>query len=73
MEFRIIRIVYVFYGLYVNVFSCRFIDNFDFGFQIFFNVNNIEQVVFIVIDYYNLKIRFDYLGFGGFVNVVDQG
>lgn len=51
MEFIIIRIVYVFYGLYVNVFSCRFIDSFSFGFQIFLYVNSIEYSVFVVIDY----------------------
>ncbi|XP_004422683.1 PREDICTED: dermatan-sulfate epimerase-like protein [Ceratotherium simum simum] len=73
MESTITRIAYVFYGPYVNVSSCRFIDNSDSGLQISLNVNNTEHVVSIVTDYHNLKTRFDYLGFGGFASVADQG
>ncbi|XP_019288117.2 dermatan-sulfate epimerase-like protein [Panthera pardus] len=73
MESTITRIAYVFYGPYVNVSSCRFVDNSNSGLQISLNVNNTEHVVSIVTDYHNLKTRFDYLGFGGFANVADQG
>uniref|UniRef100_A0A8C0PSV9 Dermatan sulfate epimerase like n=1 Tax=Canis lupus familiaris TaxID=9615 RepID=A0A8C0PSV9_CANLF len=73
MESTITRIAYVFYGPYVNVSSCRFIDNSNSGLQISLNVNNTEHVVSIVTDYHNLKTRFNYLGFGGFANVADQG
>ncbi|XP_030192877.1 dermatan-sulfate epimerase-like protein [Lynx canadensis] len=73
MESTITRIAYVFYGPYVNVSSCRFVDNSNSGLQISLNVNNTEHVVSIVTDYHNLKTRFDYLGFGGFANVAEQG
>lgn len=73
MESSVTRIAYVFYGPYVNVSSCRFIDNSNSGLQISLHVNNTEHVVSIVTDYHNLKTRFDYLGFGGFANVADQG
>ncbi|XP_006074277.2 dermatan-sulfate epimerase-like protein isoform X1 [Bubalus bubalis] len=72
MESAITRIAYVFYGPYVNVSSCRFIDNSNSGLQLSLNVNNTDHVVSIVTDYQNLKTRFDYLGFGGFATVADQ-
>ncbi|XP_049638132.1 dermatan-sulfate epimerase-like protein [Suncus etruscus] len=73
MESAITRIAYVFYGPYVNVSSCRFLDHSSSGLQISLNVNNTEHVVSIVTDYLNLKTRFDYLGFGGFASVANQG
>ena len=72
MESAITRIAYVFYGPYVNVSTCRFIDNSNSGLQLSLNVNNTDHVVSIVTDYQNLKTRFDYLGFGGFATVADQ-
>ncbi|XP_042549469.1 dermatan-sulfate epimerase-like protein [Dipodomys spectabilis] len=73
MESTVTRIAYIFYGPYVNVSSCRFIDNSKSGLQISLNVNNTEHVVSIVTDYHNLKTRFNYLGFGGFANVANEG
>ncbi|XP_055272925.1 dermatan-sulfate epimerase-like protein isoform X2 [Moschus berezovskii] len=57
MESTIARIAYVFYGPYVNVSSCRFIDNSNSGLQLSLNVNNTDHVVSIVTDYQNLKTR----------------
>uniref|UniRef100_A0A8B9YAH3 Dermatan sulfate epimerase like n=1 Tax=Bos mutus grunniens TaxID=30521 RepID=A0A8B9YAH3_BOSMU len=57
MESAITRIAYVFYGPYVNVSSCRFIDNSNSGLQLSLNVNNTDHVVSIVTDYQNLKTR----------------
>ncbi|KAJ1068040.1 hypothetical protein K5549_007328 [Capra hircus] len=57
MESAITRIAYVFYGPYVNVSSCRFIDNTNSGLQLSLNVNNTDHVVSIVTDYQNLKTR----------------
>ncbi|XP_007523874.1 dermatan-sulfate epimerase-like protein [Erinaceus europaeus] len=73
MDSTITRVAYVFYGPYVNVSSCRFIDNSNSGLQISLNVNNTEHVVSMVTDYLHLKARFNYLGFGGFASVADQG
>ncbi|CAH7189006.1 dermatan-sulfate epimerase-like protein [Phodopus roborovskii] len=73
MESTITRIAYVFYGPYINVSSCRFIESSSSGLQISLNVNNTEHSVSVVTDYKNLKSRFDYLGFGGFASVAKQG
>ncbi|XP_019400866.1 PREDICTED: dermatan-sulfate epimerase-like protein [Crocodylus porosus] len=66
------RIAYLFYGPYVNVSNCRFIDDSKSGFQISLNVNNTENIVSVVTDYQNLRTRFNYLGFGGFAKVADE-
>ncbi|XP_019380252.1 PREDICTED: dermatan-sulfate epimerase-like protein [Gavialis gangeticus] len=66
------RIAYLFYGPYVNVSNCRFIDDSKSGFQISLNVNNTENIVSVVTDYQNLRMRFNYLGFGGFAKVADE-
>ncbi|KAM6411630.1 LOW QUALITY PROTEIN: dermatan-sulfate epimerase-like protein [Pluvialis apricaria] len=66
------RIVYLFYGPYVNVSNCRLIDNANPGFQISLSVNNTENTISVVTEYQNLKTRFDYLGFGGFAKVVHE-
>lgn len=73
MESTITRIAYVFYGPYVNVSSCRFIDSSSSGLQISLYVNSTEHSVSVVTDYQNLKSRFRYLGFGGFASVANQG
>lgn len=73
MESTITRIAYVFYGPYVNVSSCRFIDSSSSGLQISLHVNSTEHSVSVVTDYQNLKSRFSYLGFGGFASVANQG
>lgn len=67
------RIAYVFYGPYVNVTSCRFVDDAQSGFQIALNVNNTETVISVVTDYLNLRMRFSYLGFGGYAKVMMHG
>ncbi|XP_053106659.1 dermatan-sulfate epimerase-like protein [Hemicordylus capensis] len=67
------RIAYIFYGPYVNISNCRFIDDAQSGFQISLNVNNTETVVSVVTDYLNLMMRFNYLGFGGYAKVASQG
>ncbi|KAJ6664401.1 hypothetical protein lerEdw1_007058 [Lerista edwardsae] len=67
------RIAYVFYGPYVNVTSCRFLDDAQSGFQISLHVNNTETIVSVVTDYLNLRTRFSYLGFGGYAKVAAQG
>ncbi|XP_067393583.1 LOW QUALITY PROTEIN: dermatan-sulfate epimerase-like protein [Emydura macquarii macquarii] len=72
MKTTVTRIAYVFYGPYVNVSNCRFIDDSKYGFQIFLNVNNTENIVSIVTEYQSLRTRFNYLGFGGFAKVADQ-
>ncbi|XP_006028604.1 dermatan-sulfate epimerase-like protein [Alligator sinensis] len=66
------RIAYLFYGPYVNVSNCRFIDDSKSGFQISLDVNNTENIVSVVTDYQNLRTRFNYLGFGGFAKVADE-
>lgn len=73
MESTITRIAYVFYGPNINVSSCKFIDSSSSGLQISLNVNNTEHSVSVITDYQNLKRRFDYLGFGGFASVANQG
>lgn len=73
MESTITRIAYVFYGPYINVSSCKFIDSSSSGLQISLNVNNTEHSVSVITGYQNLKRRFDYLGFGGFASVANQG
>ncbi|XP_076186167.1 dermatan-sulfate epimerase-like protein [Aptenodytes patagonicus] len=72
MKNTLTRIVYLFYGPYVNVSNCRLIDNAKSGFQISLSVNNTENTISVVTEYQNLKTRFDYLGFGGFAKVVHE-
>ncbi|XP_053252591.1 dermatan-sulfate epimerase-like protein [Podarcis raffonei] len=67
------RIAYIFYGPYVNISSCRFVDDARSGYQISLNVNNTETVLSVVTDYLNLRTRFSYLGFGGYAKVATQG
>nr|XP_056710185.1 dermatan-sulfate epimerase-like protein [Euleptes europaea] len=67
------RIAYLFYGPYVNISSCRFIEDARSGFQMALNVNDTETVFSVVTDYLNLRTRFSYLGFGGYAKVVTQG
>ncbi|RLW13216.1 hypothetical protein DV515_00000121 [Chloebia gouldiae] len=72
MKNMLTRIVYLFYGPYVNVSNCRLMDNAKSGFQISLSVNNTENTISVVTEYQNLKARFDYLGFGGFAKVVHE-
>ncbi|KAI1243260.1 hypothetical protein IHE44_0000851, partial [Lamprotornis superbus] len=72
MKNTLTRIVYLFYGPYVNVSNCRLVDNAKSGFQISLSVNNTENTISVVTEYQNLKARFDYLGFGGFAKVVHE-
>lgn len=70
---NIARIAYVFYGPYVNVSSCRFIDDAQSGYRISLNINNTEIIYSVVTEYLNLWTRFRYLGFGGYATVTTQG
>uniref|UniRef100_A0A8C5RDC1 Dermatan sulfate epimerase like n=1 Tax=Laticauda laticaudata TaxID=8630 RepID=A0A8C5RDC1_LATLA len=70
---NIARIAYVFHGPYVNVSSCRFIDDAQSGYRISLNINNTEIVYSVVTEYLNLWTRFHYLGFGGYATVTTQG
>uniref|UniRef100_A0A6J0VEA5 Dermatan-sulfate epimerase-like protein n=1 Tax=Pogona vitticeps TaxID=103695 RepID=A0A6J0VEA5_9SAUR len=69
----IARIAYLFYGPYVNICSCRFIDDAPSGYQISLNVNNTETVFSVSTDYLNLRTRYNYLGFGGYAKVATKG
>lgn len=69
----IARIAYLFYGPYVNISSCRFIEDAQSGFQVALNVNNTETIFSVATDYLNLRTRFNYLGFGGYAKVITQG
>uniref|UniRef100_A0ACB8FD89 Uncharacterized protein n=1 Tax=Sphaerodactylus townsendi TaxID=933632 RepID=A0ACB8FD89_9SAUR len=69
----IARIAYLFYGPYVNISSCKFIEDAQSGFQMALNVNNTEMIFSVVTDYLNLRTRFSYLGFGGYAKVITQG
>ncbi|XP_020669004.3 dermatan-sulfate epimerase-like protein [Pogona vitticeps] len=69
----IARIAYLFYGPYVNICSCRFIDDAPSGYQISLNVNNTETVFSVSTDYLNLRTRYSYLGFGGYAKVATKG
>ncbi|XP_039176606.1 dermatan-sulfate epimerase-like protein [Crotalus tigris] len=70
---NIARIAYVFYGPYVNVSNCRFIDDAQSGYRISLNINNTEIIYSVVTEYLNLWTRFRYLGFGGYATVTTQG
>ncbi|KAJ7338644.1 hypothetical protein JRQ81_012546 [Phrynocephalus forsythii] len=69
----VVRIAYLFYGPYVNISSCRFINDAQLGYQISLNVNNTETVFSVATDYLNLRTRYSYLGFGGYAKVVTEG
>ncbi|XP_063155124.1 dermatan-sulfate epimerase-like protein [Candoia aspera] len=70
---NIARIAYVFHGPYVNISSCRFIDDAQSGYRISLNINNTEIIYSVVTEYLNLWTRFRYVGFGGYATVTTQG